>query len=96
MVDKLMTTLAERYAMRPGGYIRIIRAGFRYGDNGAKVVIEFVDRDPEAKGKDPGPTGIETEADEQPAELSAPRFLPSVAIVGKEGCGLILGCPNLR
>jgi large subunit ribosomal protein L17 len=64
LVDKLMTTLAERYATRPGGYIRIIKAGFRYGDNAAMAVIEFVDRDPEAKGKDSGPTGTEEEAEE--------------------------------
>jgi len=64
LVDKLMTTLAERYATRPGGYIRIIKAGFRYGDNAAMAVIELVDRDPEAKGKDSGPTGAEEEAEE--------------------------------
>ena len=64
LVDKLMTTLAERYATRPGGYIRIVKAGFRYGDNAAMAVIELVDRDPEAKGKDSGPTGTEEEAEE--------------------------------
>ena len=55
LVDRLMTTLAERYTTRPGGYIRIIKAGFRYGDNAAMAVIEFVDRDEEAKGQDSGP-----------------------------------------
>ena len=64
LVDKLMTTLADRYATRPGGYIRIIKAGFRYGDNAPMAVIELVDRDPEAKGKDSGPTGTEEEAEE--------------------------------
>ena len=64
LVDKLITTLAERYATRSGGYIRIIKAGFRYGDNAAMAVIELVDRDPEAKGKDSGPTGTEEEAEE--------------------------------
>ena len=64
VVDKLMTTLAERYATRPGGYLRIIKAGFRYGDNAAMALIELVDRDPEAKGKDSGPTGAEEEAEE--------------------------------
>ena len=64
LADKLMTTLAERYATRPGGYIRIIKAGFRYGDNAPMAVIELVDRDPEAKGKDSGPTGTEEEAEE--------------------------------
>ena len=56
LADKLLTTLAERYADRPGGYTRIIKAGYRYGDNAAMALIEFVDRDPEAKGKDSGPT----------------------------------------
>jgi large subunit ribosomal protein L17 len=64
LAEKLMTTLAERYAARPGGYTRIIKAGFRYGDNAAMAVIELVDRDPEAKGKDSGPTGTEGEAEE--------------------------------
>jgi large subunit ribosomal protein L17 len=54
-----MTTLAQRYAGRAGGYIRIVKAGFRYGDDAAMAVIELVDRDPEAKGKDSGPTGTE-------------------------------------
>jgi large subunit ribosomal protein L17 len=55
LANKLMTTLAERYGGRAGGYIRIIKAGFRYGDNAAMAVIELVDRDPAAKGKDSGP-----------------------------------------
>src|SRR6202007_736733 len=67
LADKLVTTLAERYRSRPGGYTRIIKAGFRYGDNAAMAVIEFVDRDPEAKGKDSGPTGTESEAEEDAA-----------------------------
>jgi len=63
LADKLLTTLAQRYAGRPGGYIRIIKAGFRYGDNAPMAVIELVDRDPGAKGKDSGPTGAEDEAE---------------------------------
>ena len=54
LAEKLMTTLAERYANRGGGYTRIVKAGYRYGDNAAMAVIEFVDRDPEAKGRDSG------------------------------------------
>ncbi|MGR7997417.1 50S ribosomal protein L17 [Xanthobacter sp. ZOL 2024] len=50
VVKKLFEVLAPRYAGRPGGYTRIIKAGFRYGDNTAVAVIEFVDRDVEAKG----------------------------------------------
>ena len=55
LADKLFTTLAERYAERNGGYTRVLRAGFRYGDSAPMAVIELVDRDPEAKGLDSGP-----------------------------------------
>ncbi len=48
---KLFDVLGPRYADRPGGYIRIMKAGFRYGDNAPMAVIEFVDRDESAKGK---------------------------------------------
>ncbi len=48
---KLFDILGPRYAERPGGYIRIMKAGFRYGDNAPMAVIEFVDRDESAKGK---------------------------------------------
>jgi large subunit ribosomal protein L17 len=61
LADKLLTTLAERYKGRPGGYTRIIKAGFRYGDNAAMALIELVDRDPEAKGKDSGPVAVREE-----------------------------------
>ena len=55
LADKLFTTLAERYADRNGGYTRVLRAGFRYGDNAPMAIIELVDRDPDAKGQDSGP-----------------------------------------
>lgn len=63
-VEKLFATLAPRYAERHGGYTRIMRAGFRYGDNAALAVIEFVDRDEDARGQDSGPvlTGEEDAA----------------------------------
>jgi large subunit ribosomal protein L17 len=64
LADKLMTTLAERYRARAGGYIRIIKAGFRYGDDAAMAIIELVDRDPAAKGQDSGPKP--TEEKEEP------------------------------
>jgi large subunit ribosomal protein L17 len=54
MVAKLFDVLAARYADRKGGYTRIIKAGYRYGDSAAMAVIEFVDRDEEARGKDSG------------------------------------------
>lgn len=49
-VGKLFGALAERYKERSGGYTRVIKAGFRYGDNAPMAVIELIDRDPEAKG----------------------------------------------
>ena len=52
---KLFDVLATRYKDRKGGYTRIIKAGFRYGDNAPMAVIEFVDRDVDAKGLDSGP-----------------------------------------
>jgi len=61
MVTKLFDVLATRYADRKGGYIRIIRANFRYGDCAPMAYIEFVDRDVDAKGLDSGPTGMEEE-----------------------------------
>jgi large subunit ribosomal protein L17 len=63
----LLTTLAERYAERPGGYTRIIKAGFRYGDNAAMAIIELIDRDPGAKGQDSGPPPAEEEETEAAA-----------------------------
>ena len=57
-VGKLFGTLAPRYADRNGGYIRVLKAGFRYGDNAPLAVIEFVDRDVNEKGKDSGPVFV--------------------------------------
>ena len=53
--SKLIDVLAPRYAERPGGYVRVLKAGFRQGDNAPMAVIEFVDRDVDAKGLDSGP-----------------------------------------
>jgi len=55
MVKKLFEVLGPRYRDRSGGYIRVLKAGFRYGDSAAVAVIEFVDRDVDAKGLDSGP-----------------------------------------
>ena len=63
---KVFDILAERYKERKGGYTRIMKAGFRYGDSAPMAVIELVDRDPEALGQDSGPV-IEKEFDEAEA-----------------------------
>jgi len=67
LAEKLMTTLAQRYAARAGGYTRIVKSGYRYGDDAAMAVIELIDRDPSAKGKDSGPTEAKNEAEETAA-----------------------------
>lgn len=64
MVKKLFEVIGPRYHARAGGYTRVVKAGFRYGDCAPVAVIEFVDRDVEAKGKDSGPAA---ERAEEPA-----------------------------
>ena len=63
-VKKLFETIGPRYGARNGGYLRVLKAGFRYGDNAPVAVIEFVDRDVEAKGKDSGPVQEKRVAEE--------------------------------
>jgi large subunit ribosomal protein L17 len=67
MVAKLFDTLGPRYAERPGGYTRVMKAGFRYGDSAPMAVIELVDRDLEAKGLDSGSVQNQGETGEQAA-----------------------------
>ena len=67
MVAKLFETLGPRYAARPGGYTRVLKAGFRYGDSAPMAVIELIDRDPEARGKNSGPVQTEGEGDKAAA-----------------------------
>jgi large subunit ribosomal protein L17 len=61
---KLFDVLGPRYQERQGGYIRVLKAGFRHGDSAPMAVIEFVDRDESAKGQDSGPVFSDDEGDE--------------------------------
>lgn len=79
-VKKLFEVLASRYKDRHGGYTRILKAGFRHGDNAPVAVIEFVDRDLSAKGQDSGPsqkTGMTLR------KLSLPDSEPIAELNGK-------------
>jgi large subunit ribosomal protein L17 len=68
MVKKLFEVIGPRYKDRKGGYTRVLKAGFRYGDSAPAAVIEFVDRDVDAKGLDSGPVQEKkAESDSQPA-----------------------------
>ncbi len=69
LVKKLFSTIAERYEGRNGGYTRVMKAGFRYGDNAPMAIIELVDRDVEARGQDSGP--VFSDADETEAAEAA-------------------------
>ena len=60
---KLFETLVPRYADRAGGYTRVMKAGFRYGDNAPMAVIEFVDRDPDARGQNSGPVLVDEDVE---------------------------------
>ena len=64
LVEKLFSTLAKRYETRNGGYSRVLKAGFRYGDAAPMALIELIDRDEEAKGKDSGPTQEQKKSNE--------------------------------
>ena len=71
MVSKLFGDLASRYANRQGGYSRVLRAGYRYGDAAAMAVLELVDRDEEARGKDSGPVQNNNKNEDEPKEAVA-------------------------
>ena len=64
LTEKLLSVIATRYKARAGGYTRVLKAGFRYGDMAPMAIIEFVDRDVAAKGQDSGPKQNQSEAAE--------------------------------
>ena len=68
MVSKLFGDLATRYADRQGGYSRVLKAGYRYGDAAAMAVIELVDRNEDARGKDSGPVQINKTTEDEPKD----------------------------
>ena len=75
MVEKLMTTLVKRYEKRNGGYVRVLKAGFRYGDSAPMAIVELVDRDVNAKGQDSGKVEVveATEKTEAKKETKQPK-----------------------
>ena len=65
LAEKLFGDLADRYRDRPGGYTRVVKAGFRYGDSAPLAIIELVERDPDAKGLDSGPVLVDEDVEEE-------------------------------
>ena len=71
MVSKLFGDLATRYSERQGGYSRVLKAGYRYGDAAAMAVLELVDRNEDARGQDSGPVQINNANEDEPKEAVA-------------------------
>ena len=71
MVSKLFGDLATRYAERQGGYSRVLKAGYRYGDTAAMAVLELVDRNEDARGQDSGPVQTKNESEDEQKEVVA-------------------------
>ena len=94
MVKKLFDTLGPRYEEREGGYIRVLKAGFRYGDNAPMAVIEFVDRDEDAKGAGDRARMEAMQATEDPAEAYA--FLAQRGVSGPYDDTKRIGAALLR
>lgn len=90
MVEKLMTVLVKRYEKRNGGYVRVLKAGFRYGDSAPMAIVELVDRDVNAKGQDSGKV-VEVATAEEKTELKAEAKQPKVTKPRAEKAGKITG-----
>ena len=84
-----MTTLVKRYEKRNGGYVRVLKAGFRFGDSAPMAIVELVDRDVNAKGQDSGKIEV-VEATEK-AEVKAETKQPKVSAPKPEKAGKITG-----
>jgi len=89
MVEKLMTVLVKRYEKRNGGYVRVLKAGFRYGDSAPMAIVELVDRDVNAKGQDSGK--VEAVKAEEKTEAKAETKQPKVTNPRAEKAGKITG-----
>lgn len=83
MADKVISVLSKRYESRPGGYIRVLKAGFRYGDATPMAIVEFVDRDESARGQDSGPLEVTGEEAEAPVAAAPKKAKSSKANTGK-------------
>ena len=88
MVEKLMTVLVKRYENRNGGYVRVLKAGFRYGDSAPMAIVELVDRDVNAKGQDSGKI-IEVETEEKVEEKKSAKPELKTKKVRTENAGKI-------
>jgi large subunit ribosomal protein L17 len=77
VVKKLFDVLGPRYATRQGGYTRVLKAGFRYGDNAPMALIELVDRDVSAKGKSLADAAAERTTEAKPAKKAAAKKVPA-------------------
>ena len=90
MVEKLMTVLVKRYEKRNGGYVRVLKAGFRFGDSAPMAIVELVDRDVNAKGQDSGKV-VEVATTEEKVEAKAETKQPKVTKPRAEKAGKITG-----